>query len=396
MGFHGIQIHTARSENGFGPACGQFVAVRCRPGRTVGGSPGSSIPLCGPRDRPPSPADAALEARIGKLLGEMTLEQKVGQLIQADIASITPDDLRHYPLGSILNGGSSSPGNNEFAPPSEWLALADRFYDASMDPSHGPHPIPTMWGTDAVHGHNNIVGATIFPHNIGLGAARDPELIRQIGEVTAREVRATGHRVDIRAHPRRRPRRSLGSNLRELLGRSADRARIRGPDGIWACRASRARRNFSTQPTSSPPPSTSWATAAPAVATRATTARAKSSCVTSILPAIRPRCAAGVQTVMASFSSWQGVKMHGNRDLLTDVLKQRLHFDGLVVGDWNGHGQVPGCTNVSCAAAINAGIDMHHGAGQLESSCMPTRSRRSARERFRWRGSKMRTAASCA
>src|SRR5262249_31108786 len=96
---------------------------------------------------------------------EMTLEQKVGQLIQADIGSITPEDLRHYPLGSILNGGSSSPGNNEFAPPSEWLALPDRFY-ASLDPSHGPASIPTIWGTDAVHGHNNIVGATIFPHNI--------------------------------------------------------------------------------------------------------------------------------------------------------------------------------------------------------------------------------------
>jgi Glycosyl hydrolase family 3 N terminal domain len=83
-------------------------------------------------------------------------------------------------------------GNNKFSPPSEWLALVDRFYDASLDPSHGLHPIPTMWGTDAVQGHNNLVGATIFPHNIALGAAHDPEPIREIGEVTAREVRATG------------------------------------------------------------------------------------------------------------------------------------------------------------------------------------------------------------
>src|ERR1700730_9335184 len=144
-------------------------------------------------ERPPAfPPDAAVETRINPLFGEMTLEQKVGQLIQADIGSSTPNDLRHYPLGSILNGGSSLPGNNEFAPPSEWLTLADRFYDASMDPLHGPHPIPTMWGTDAVHGHNNVVSATIFPHNIGLGAAHDPDLIRAIGEITAREVRATG------------------------------------------------------------------------------------------------------------------------------------------------------------------------------------------------------------
>ncbi|HVO45447.1 MAG TPA: glycoside hydrolase family 3 N-terminal domain-containing protein, partial [Steroidobacteraceae bacterium] len=145
-----------------------------------------------PTAAPALARDEALETRISSLLAGLTLEQKVGQLIQADIGSFTPDDLRHYPLGSILNGGNSSPGNNEFAPPSEWLSLADRFYAASLDPEHGPHPIPTLWGSDAVHGHNNIVGATIFPHNIGLGAARDSELIRRIGEVTAVEVRVTG------------------------------------------------------------------------------------------------------------------------------------------------------------------------------------------------------------
>jgi beta-glucosidase len=129
---------------------------------------------------------------VSALIEVMTLEEKVGQLIQPDIASITPEDLRHFALGSILNGGNSSPNGDEFASPSEWLALADRFYDASMDPSHGPHPIPSLWGTDAVHGHNNIVGATIFPHDVGLGATRDPSLLRRIGAITAREVRATG------------------------------------------------------------------------------------------------------------------------------------------------------------------------------------------------------------
>src|SRR3569833_1230888 len=99
-------------------------------------------PALWPEQPPALAADPALEARIEHYASDMTLEQKVGQLIQADIGSIKPDDLRHYPLGSILNGGSSSPGNNEFAPPSEWLALADRFYGASMDPSHGARPIP--------------------------------------------------------------------------------------------------------------------------------------------------------------------------------------------------------------------------------------------------------------
>ena len=145
-----------------------------------------------PAARPALAPDPTLESRLTALIAAMTLEQKVGQLIQPDIASITPEDLRHFPLGSVLNGGNSSPNGDEFATPGEWLALADRFYDASVDPAHGPHPIPALWGVDAIHGHNNIVGATIFPHNIGLGAARDPSLVRRIGEITAREVRATG------------------------------------------------------------------------------------------------------------------------------------------------------------------------------------------------------------
>jgi len=122
--------------------------------------------------------DPALESRLTALIAAMTLEQKVGQLIQPDIASITPEDLRHFPLGSILNGGNSSPNGDEFAPPGKWLALADGFYDPSMGAAHGSHPTPTLWGTDTVHGHDNIVGATIFPHNIGLGAARDSNLVR--------------------------------------------------------------------------------------------------------------------------------------------------------------------------------------------------------------------------
>src|SRR5437667_2833181 len=124
-------------------------------------------------------------------LARMTSAQKVGQLIQADIDSITPDDLAHYPLGSVLNGGNSSPHGDKVAPPGEWLALADRFYDVSFG-AGGSSGIPLLWGTDAVHGHNNIPGATIFPHNIGLGATRDPALIRRIGEITALEVRVTG------------------------------------------------------------------------------------------------------------------------------------------------------------------------------------------------------------
>ena len=143
-----------------------------------------------PKLHPALARDPQLEARVEQLLSRLTTAQKVGQLIQADIGSITPDDLQHYPLGSILNGGNSSPRDDKLAAPSEWLALADRFYDAAMAAS--PIGLPLLWGTDAVHGHNNIAGATIFPHNIGLGATHDPELVRRIGEITALEVRVTG------------------------------------------------------------------------------------------------------------------------------------------------------------------------------------------------------------
>src|SRR5690348_10903814 len=131
--------------------------------------------------------DPAIEARIDAMMARMSLEQKVAQVIQPDIASITPEEYRHYHFGSILAGGNSSPGGVETAPAREWLALADRFWDASMDVPQGELAIPVMWGIDAVHGHANIVGATIFPQNIGLGAMRDPDLIRRIGQVTAVE-----------------------------------------------------------------------------------------------------------------------------------------------------------------------------------------------------------------
>ena len=149
-------------------------------------------PSIWPSPKWPIPEDPAMEARIKALMARMTIEEKVGQILQADIASVTPADVKTYHLGSVLNGGNSAPGGNEEAPPIEWLKLADAFYDASVDKSGGGVGIPLIWGTDAVHGHSNIVGATLFPHNIGLGAARDPELIFRIGKATAVEIRTTG------------------------------------------------------------------------------------------------------------------------------------------------------------------------------------------------------------
>jgi beta-glucosidase len=300
--------------------------------------------------------DPAEEARIDALLRSLTIEQKVGQLIQADIGSVTPEDLRHYPLGSILNGGNSAPGGNEFAPASEWLRLADEFHDASL--AYAPNAIPVMWGTDAVHGHNNVVGATIFPHNIGLGAARDAELIRRIGEVTALEVAVTGH--DWTFAP------TLAVVRDDRWGRtyesySEDPAivRVYATAMVEGLQGKAGTQQFLE-------PGRTIATAKHFLGDGGTVGgkdqgdnRAAEPELREVHAAAYPAAiGAGVQTVMASFSSWQGTKLHGHHGLITQVLKGRMGFDGIVVGDWNAHGQVPGCTNESCAEAYNAGIDV--------------------------------------
>ncbi|MBV8876293.1 MAG: glycoside hydrolase family 3 protein, partial [Gammaproteobacteria bacterium] len=309
-----------------------------------------------PRLRPPIGRDPRLDARVEQLLAHMTPAQKVGQLIQADIGSITPDDLVHYPLGSILNGGNSSPRDDKFAAPSEWLSLADRFYEASR--AAAADGLPVVWGTDAVHGHNNVLGATLFPHNIGLGATRDPQLIRRIGEITALEVRVTG--LDwvfsptvavVRDARWGRTYESYAEN--PGLVREFAAALVEGLQGVAGTRQ--------------------FLDAAHVLATAkhflgdggtedgrdqgnntASEAELRDVDAAGYEAALR----AGVQTIMVSYSSWQGVKMHGNHALLTEVLKGRMGFDGLLIGDWNGHAQLPGCTAVRCAPAINAGIDV--------------------------------------
>ena len=139
--------------------------------------PASHQPGSWPQVASTVPQDQQIEAKVAALLARMTLEQKIGQMVQPDIRSVTPDDVRKFRLGSVLNGGGAFPGENKHASVGDWVALADRFYDASMDTANGQLAIPIMWGTDAVHGHNNVIGATLFPHNIGLGAAHDPDLM---------------------------------------------------------------------------------------------------------------------------------------------------------------------------------------------------------------------------
>jgi beta-glucosidase len=304
------------------------------------------------------PRDPAIEARIERILSRMSLEEKVGQIIQADISSATPDDIRKYKLGSILGGGNSAPGGNEKAAPVEWLKLADRYWQASMDADWSGEKIPILWGIDAVHGHANVVGATVFPHNIGLGAARDPALIRRIGEVTAEEMAVTGVDWDFSptiAVPRddRWGRTYEGYSEDPSVQRAYAPAMVEGLQGRAGTKAFLG-------------PGKVIATVKHFVGDGGTAGGRDQGDNPSTDEQIRdihgagypPAIEAGVQSVMASFSAIGGVRMHGNRALLTDALKGDMHFDGLVVGDWNGHGLVPGCTDTSCAASINAGLDM--------------------------------------
>tara|TARA_R110002072_G_scaffold242564_22_gene401593 strand:- start:7179 stop:9698 length:2520 start_codon:yes stop_codon:yes gene_type:complete len=303
----------------------------------------------------PAPA----EARIATLLARMTLAEKIGQLVQADICCVTPEEVRTYNLGSVLNGGNSGPYGNDLAPAPDWLRLADEFWAASTDTSDGGVGIPLVWGTDAVHGHSNIVGATIFPHNIGLGATRDVALIERIGAATAREIRVTGQEWTFAptvAVPQdfRWGRAYEGYSSDPALVASYVGAMVRGLEG------GPDNRNLLAGPYV-------LASTKHFLADGGTdngTDQGDSSISEQELRDIHgtpygPAIAEGVSTVMASFSSWQGVKMTGNHSLLTGVLKERMDFGGFVVSDWNAHGQVAGCTNESCPQALMAGIDMY-------------------------------------
>jgi beta-glucosidase len=320
--------------------------------------PGRINPENWPLQDPVIPRDPAMENRIADLLARMTLEEKVGQVIQADIASVTPDDVRQYNLGSILNGGGSAPDGDLRNTPDSWLALADAFWEASTDTSDGGVGIPAIWGTDAVHGHSNIVGATIFPHNIGLGAANDPDLMYEIGRVTSIEMLATG--LDWTFAP------TIAVVRNDRWGRtyegfSEDPAIVvayapRMVEGIQGILGSGEFLDESRM----------IATAKHFAGDGGTfngidqgDNRSSEADFRDIHAAAYPAAiAAGVQVVMASYNSYHGRKMHGSRTMLTDVLRGRMGFDGFVVGDWNGHGQVEGCSNDSCAAAFNAGLDM--------------------------------------
>jgi len=317
------------------------------------------------------PTDAAIEAKVDALVAQMTLAEKVGQMTQAEIQYVTPAEVLKYHLGSVLNGGGSWPGGDKGAPVQAWLDLADGLWDAAMsDRLH----IPLLWGTDAVHGHNNVKGATMFPQNIGLGATRDPELMGRIGKVTALEVARTG--IDWAFGPTvavvrddRWGRTYEGYSEDPEIQQSYAGRVVTGMQGRLRKDAAVNEKVIATAKHFLGDGGTTAGT------DQGVTVATEQQLVNLHGRGYYPAIQAGVQAIMVSYSSWQdsapganakALKMHGNKYLLTDVLKTKMGFDGIVVTDWNGIGQVKmsnsaatrDCTTSDCPQAINAGVDM--------------------------------------
>ena len=294
------------------------------------------------------------------LLSRMSLERKVAQIIMPDIGSITAKDVRKYRFGTILNGGNSGPYGDDKAPAADWLKLADEFWEASTAPlPKGEPAIPAVWATDAVHGHANVIGATVFPHNIGLGATGDADLIRRIGAATAVEIEVTG--IDWTFAPTIAVARDdrwgrtyesysedpalvsrLGAAMVEgLQGRPGE------PGFLGTGKVAATAKHF-------------FGDGGTAQGVDQGDVNGDLTELMRIHAAPYPAAiGAGVASVMASFNSINGTKMHGNAPLLTGELRGNLGFEGLVVGDWNGHGQVDGCTNGDCPQALLAGLDVY-------------------------------------
>ncbi|RKF20267.1 glycoside hydrolase family 3 protein [Alginatibacterium sediminis] len=318
------------------------------------------------------PKDPEIETKITNILDCMTLEEKVGQMIQPNLRAVTPKLAHEYKLGSILNGGGAWPNDDKYATAQDWVDAATQYWNAIEDAfSDRSFRIPFMWATDAVHGHNNVFGATVFPHNIGLGAARDPQLIFEIGEATAREIVATG--LDWTFAPTVAIPRDLRwgrvyegySENPEITYAYAEQM-VKGLQGDASSLKTDQKVISNVK---------HWLGDG---GTLQGVDRGINNYSEDMLRNIHAAgyfsgLSAGAQVVMSSFNSWNNntnydhspqldgeynYKIHGSRYLLNDVLKQQMGFDGLVVTDWNGHAEVTRCSDQDACYAINAGNDI--------------------------------------
>ena len=302
--------------------------------------------------------DPASERRIAAIVAGMSLEQKIGQMTQADIRYVTPDEVRQFNIGTILNGGGAWPGMNKASSAADWAKLADDYAKAALA-SDMKVKIPLIWGIDAVHGNNNVRGATLYPHNIGLGAAHDPQLVYRIGRATAKAVRATGigwaFAPTVAVVQNQRWGRAYESYSSDpALVAAYGKALVKGLQGTLTGDGDVL---ASVKHFAGDGGTFNGVDQGENRASARDYARTHGAGYYSTLDA-------DVQTVMISYNSWTmgGIhafgKMHGNKAMVTGVLKDKLKFDGLVVSDWNAIEQVEGCTVDHCAAAINAGVDV--------------------------------------
>ncbi|TYK46077.1 glycoside hydrolase family 3 protein [Actinomadura decatromicini] len=308
----------------------------------VGGGPARAEPGPAPYLDPRLP----IADRVRDLLARMSLDDKLGQMTQPERKYVTPDDVTRYRIGAVLSSGGSAPSPN--TPPS-WADMVDGYQRAALA---APLRVPILYGVDAVHGHNTLQDATIFPHDIGLGASRDPELVRGIGAATAEELAGTGVNWDFapcvcvaRDDRWGRTYESFGEvpELPSMMTTLVDGLQG-GPARVLA-----TAKHFVAD----------GGTAGGEDRGDALITEAELRAVH--LPPFREAVRRGVGSVMVSYSSWNGLKMHRNRYLITDVLKGELGFGGFVVSDYNGLDRLddtPGFTEDDVVAAVNAGIDM--------------------------------------
>jgi len=310
--------------------------------------------------------------KINELLARMTLEEKIGQMTQVEKNSLTPEIVKRFFIGSVLSGGGGYPIENTLQ---GWVKMVSDFQEAALQTRLG---IPLLYGVDAVHGHNNLSGAVIFPHNIGLGATRDEELVYRIGRATAEEMAATG------VHWNFAPTIAVPQDLRwgrtyEGYAQNPQWAAKLGATYIRGLQGDRLDDPLSVLGTAKHylgDGGTTWGTSrmlfpippgAPFEGennvfaftidqgdTRVDEATLRATHLTPYIAAIQ----AGAQVVMASFSSWNGHKLHAHHYLLSEVLKGELGFEGFIVSDWAGIDQVSPDYHQAVVTSINAGVDM--------------------------------------
>ncbi|KAI3681059.1 hypothetical protein L6452_35841 [Arctium lappa] len=300
--------------------------------------------------------------RVKDLLGRMTMEEKIGQMVQIERISATPDIMRHYFIGSLLSGGGSVP--NPHATVVDWINMVNEFQNGSLSTRLG---IPMIYGIDAVHGHNNVINATIFPHNVGLGATRDTDLVKRIGAATAVEVRATGIPYAFapciavcrdprwgRCYESYSEDTKLVQNMTDMIvglqgeipkGSRLGVPYVAGKDKVAACAKHFVGDGGTTRGID-----------------ENNTVINQHDLLSIHMPPYYDSIIKGVSTVMVSYSSWNGERMHANGNLITGYLKDKLKFKGFVISDWEGIDRItsPPHSNYtySVQASILAGIDM--------------------------------------